>query len=211
MVVDGQLYEVADSEGEFENLNRRDILGVAFGEEHPSDDPLGTDAWYFANQGNGDKIDWHFYRAPNAPLNAQCEYTYGDVTSQYWLLRPDGDVGPILTIYSKRQPGGGNHSSSYRSRWVWQLAPGSFEVGKWIIAYRGNPPPADVLPSVPRVQLQYDPYDGVGPRQDDEEIIYQVISSNSGATAGTVNSAHALVAFEFNNVHHYYTFMLSGS
>ena len=206
LVVDGVLYEVRNDDVDFINYNRLDVLAVSAGEEHPATDPRGTNAWYFANAGTGDKIDWHYYRAANNPT-----YTYGGITSHYWLLRPDGDVGPILTIYSKRQPGGGNHSATYRSRWVWQLEPGSFTPGEWIIAYRGDLPPADVLPDVPRVELLYDPFDGVGPRQDDEEILYQVISSNSGAVAGTVNSAHAMVGIIHEGVKDFYTFMLSGS
>jgi len=90
------------------------------------------------------------------------------------------------------------------------LPPGGYTPGEWIIAYRGNPPPADLLPEVPRVQLQYDPFDGVGPRQDDEGILYQVISSNSGASPGDVAAAHAIVAVERGNEKDYYTFMLDG-
>ena len=199
------LYEISDPSASWTNYNRDEILGVRYGEEPPTDDPKGTDAWYFDNKGVGDKIDWHYYTELANP-----DHTYGDIISQYWVVRPDGDVGPYLAIYSKRQPGGGNHSGTYRSRWLWMLPPGGFTPGEWIVAYRGNPPDPSVLPNLPRVQLQYDPFDGAGPRQDDEEIIYQVISSSSGAAEGTVSSATALAAIELTSGKYYYTFMLSG-
>ena len=46
--------------------------------------------------------------------------------------------------------------------------------------------------------------------QDDEEIIYEVISSNSGASIGTARSAHAGVVIDRTGTKDYYTFMLSG-
>ena len=208
---EGEVLEIRNDDYDFVNYNRDEVLGIAFGEERPQEDPLGTDAWYFSNQNPGDKIDWHYYKAPGAPLNAQCEYTYGDINSMYWLVRLDSAAStPYLAIYSKRQPDLANHSSTYRSRWLWEIAPNSFTPGEWHVAWRGAEPPADVLPNVPRVQLYYNQFDSAGPRQDDEEIIYEVISSNSGASVGTARSAHAGVSIERTGTKDYYTFMLSG-
>ena len=171
-------------------------------------DPQGTDAWYFDNDGQGNKISWYYYKAPGTPGHP--EYLYGELDSMYWLLRPDGTEGPYLTVYSKRQNDGQDHSSTYRSRWNWMLPTNSYTPGEWILAYRGNVPDASVLPGVPRVELYYDEPSSVGPRQDSEGVLDEVISTNSRAPAGAVSSAHAVVALDHNNVREYFTFMLSG-
>lgn len=163
--------------------------------------------WYFTNDGQGEKIDWHYYRAAGAPLNPTIEYTFDQLESMYWLVRPDGSEGPYLTIYSAREGDGQDASTTYRSRWLYDLVPGTFTRGEWCLAYRGNNPSADVFPGLPRVELQYDSFASVGPRGGSEGIIYEVVSSNSGASAGAEAAAHALIGLQRTNGKDYFSFV----
>ena len=165
-------------------------------------DPLGSGGWYYVNPGGGEKINWYFFGQGGGAATELV--TLGDLNSVYGLFRPRSKTTriPFAALYTAPQFDGQDAATWYRSRIVWEilpdqpgipntggtdfdwpeLAPG---IGSPLLAWAGKSDP-DVFTNADHYQM-LESFSTVGPKGDEEVVLYLVLGSDSSEGAGGYN------------------------
>lgn len=155
----------------------------------PATSPYALDrGWYYKNsaglsdsQGNpATKINWYFGGEGYNKLLGQIGTLALNVN--FFKVNTSGDV--FLTLYTKFQGDGNDAGSWYRSRQNYLITPN--QTGKQVV-FLGSDIPT-LLPNLPRLDISanIDSGSSVGPQADTEEIFLISLSTNSAATADTI-------------------------
>lgn len=176
-IVDGRVYENVTS------LLNTNISVYADGAKGVPDPLNQVAGWHFKNGDNlAEKINW-YYLANLNPQNFMSletlKFGYAVVT-----LRSAAQI-PFFSIYTKPLGGGQDHASWYRSRKTFATySDHSNKIGSPALLFFGENDPL-VHPTLPRIQLAYDPSSSVGPVDPSEEILFGGLSTSTGYPKGT--------------------------
>jgi hypothetical protein len=160
-------------------------------------DPLGSGGWYYTNAGDSTKINWYFFGQGGGALTELV--TLADLNSVYgyFIPRSDDTRIPFAALYTAPQGDGQDAATWYRSRIVWELlntdqgvpqpwpqsVPGLYDP---LLAWAGNSDP-DVFTNVSHYQMQEQGFTTVGPKGDEEVVMFLVLGSDSSEGAGGYN------------------------
>ena len=166
-------------------------------------DPLGSGGWYYTNAGGGEKINWYFFGQGGGALTELV--TLADLNSVYGLFRPRSSTTriPFAALYTAPTGDGNDAATWYRSRIVWEIRPNQPGVPNtggtthnWpelaagvhepLLAWAGRTDP-DVFTNTTHYQMLEQDFVTVGPKGDDEVVLFLVIGSDSSESAGGYN------------------------
>jgi hypothetical protein len=140
-------------------------------------DPSNRIGWYFKNTAAGNKVSWYLFDGVLIPT------TLG-ATSFYAIITLDNLANkPFIMLYTLNQ-GAGDAAAWYRSREAYVIPAGVTTGTKYLI-YKGTDP-VNVHKDIPHIQLTIASGVSEGPRNPSEIIMTAGISSDSGASANTV-------------------------
>ena len=163
-------------------------------------DPLGSGGWYYQNAGGGEKVNWYFFGQGGGALTEVV--TLADLNSVYGFFRPRSDTTriPFAALYTAPQGDENDAATWYRSRIVWEILPSQPGVPNtggtahnWptiapgihepLLAWAGKADP-DVFTNVTHYQMLEQDFVTVGPKGDEEVVLFLVIGSDSSEGAG---------------------------
>ena len=153
-------------------------------------DPEGRGGWCFTNSVAGSKYNLYYFNGAEELI------TLGDVSSVYTKMyidqRPDISVMPFFNIYTK-PTGIGDAGPFFHSRITYEMnaSDGVVGIGESMIFYAINEPKK----AWSERKLQFTTKSVLGDGLADEEVLYMVVGSNSGATTGGVRHCVNMAGF----------------
>lgn len=152
-------------------------------------DPELRDGWNAVNSVAGTKFNYYIFNGAEEVL------TLGDVSSLYWRGYVNRFTGvssvPFLQIYTK-PTGVGDAGPFYHSRINYIYAnDNTIGIGEECLFYAESEPTS----SFTNRKIKFNNKSVVGDALPAEEVLFIVCASDSGATAGTMNSTINLVGF----------------
>jgi hypothetical protein len=152
-------------------------------------DPRGREGWYFKNATTGQKINWYFFSYTQQVVQ------YGQVNSFWMVVTTYTNKLPFLSLYTLPQADGLNAASWYRSRVSYVgTSPGP---GTYLLHFGADP---GVYPGLQRIPLTLEPSSARGPRGATEVVMTTLVSSDSAASANTVEFVCPHAGFQGNTV-----------
>lgn len=154
-------------------------------------DPGGSGAWYYTNQGGGEKGNWYFfYQGASASNTTQL----GELDSVWAVLVPKTTTTklPYLAVYTQPQ-GVGDAAFWYRSRRVYEAPSQTYVADVPVLLYAGTDP-VQVLPALQHVQAPL--VSNVGPQDPSELLLTLSFGTDSAADAGDYNFLARAVGYE---------------
>lgn len=156
----------------------------------PVADPSGREGWYFKNITAGQKINWYFFSYTQQTIQL------GQVNSFWAVVTVYTTKLPFLSLYTIKQNDGQDAASWYRSRISYvgatPAAPGTY------LLHVGTDP--GVYSGLQRIPLTREPVTARGPEGATEVVMTALISTDSAASANTVELVCPHVAFQGNTV-----------
>ena len=158
----------------------------------PKADPAGREGWYFKNDAAFpvNKINWYFFAYTQATV------LYGQVSSFWAVVTVYGTKLPFLSLSTIPQADALNAASWYRSR-VSYVGTNPASPGTYLLHVGADP---GVYPGLERIQLSRDPSSARGPEGASEVVMTAVVSTDSSASANTVELVCPHVSFQGNEV-----------
>ena len=197
--LDARLTHIEENlEPSIQTIVNTDITVTADGAQATLD-PLGSGGWYYQNAGGGEKVNWYFFGQGGGALTELV--TLADLNSVYGFFRPRSDTTriPFAALYTAPTGDGQDAANWYRSRIVWEILPNQAGIPNtggtafnWptiapgihepLLAWAGKTDP-DVFTNVTHYQM-LETFRTVGPKGDDEVVLFLVIGSDSSEGAG---------------------------
>ena len=197
--LDARLTHIEENlEPSIQTIVNTDITVTADGAQATLD-PLGSGGWYYQNAGGGEKVNWYFFGQGGGALTELV--TLADLNSVYGFFRPRSDTTriPFAALYTAPTGDGNDAATWYRSRIVWEILPNQAGIPNtggdtfaWpiiapgihepLLAWAGKTDP-DVFTNVTHYQM-LETFRTVGPKGDDEVVLFLVIGSDSSEGAG---------------------------
>jgi hypothetical protein len=154
----------------------------------PIKDPKGREGWYFTNSTNGRKINWYFFSVTQETILLGWQKPLWAVVTLYKTRLP------FLTLYTVKQNDGQDAASWYRSR-ISYVGSNPTSPGTYLLHVGADP---GVFPGLPRIPLSREGFSARGPEGSNEVVMTAVISTDSSASANTVELVCPRVAFGDN-------------
>lgn len=156
----------------------------------PIADPKGREGWYFKNTAAGQKINWYFFSY------TQQNVQFGQVNNFWAVVTIYTTKLPFLSLYTLKQNDGQDAASWYRSRVSYvgtnPAAPGTY------LLHVGTDP--GVFPGLQRIPLTREPVTARGPEGATEVVMTALVSTDSSASANTVELVCPHASFQANTV-----------
>lgn len=155
----------------------------------PVADPSGREGWYFKNTTAGQKINWYFFSYTQQTVQL------GQVSSFWAVVTTYTNKLPFLSLYTLPQADALNGASWYRSRVSYvgtSPGPGTY------LLHLGTDP--GVFPGMQRIQLSREPSSARGPEGASEVVMTALVSTDSSASANTVELVCPHASFQNNLV-----------
>jgi len=156
----------------------------------PIADPKGREGWYFKNASQGQKINWYFFSYTQQTVQ------FGQVSSFWAVVTVYKTRLPFLSLYTLPQADALNAASWYRSR-VSYTGMDPAVPGTYLLHVGADP---GVFPGLQRIPLTREPSSTRGPEGATEVVMTVAFSTDSGASANTVELVCPHVSFQNNGV-----------
>jgi hypothetical protein len=153
-------------------------------------DPSGREGWYFKNATAGQKVNWYFFSYTQQTVQ------YGQVSSFWMVVTVYQTRLPFLSLYTLPQADGLNAAAWYRSR-VSYVGTNPATPGTYLLHFGADP---GVYPGLQRIPLTREPSSARGPEGASEVVMTALLSSDSAASANTVEFVCPHAGFQGNTV-----------
>lgn len=156
----------------------------------PIADPKGREGWYFKNATQGQKINWYFFSYTQQTVQL------GQVSSFWAVVTTYTNKLPFLSLYTLPQADALNGAAWYRSR-VSYVGATPVVPGTYLLHLGADP---GVFPGLQRIPLTREPSSARGPEGASEVVMTALVSSDTAASANTVEFVCPRVSFQGNTV-----------
>jgi len=156
----------------------------------PIADPNGREGWYFKNTTQGQKINWYFFSYTQQTVQL------GQVSSFWAVVTTYTNKLPFLSLYTLPQADALNGDSWYRSRRAY-VGTNPAVPGTYLLHVGADP---GVFPGLQRIPLTSSPEIERGPQGATEVVMTVAFSTDSSASANTIEMVCPRVSFQGNTV-----------